>query len=124
MTRNHLFGLIVAACAFAAAATPNASAQSAADQTAAAPAAPLAQIQTYYDGVKDIFRQTAVMLGGAVGAERPPLINIQNHCSRSLGQLRAILRQAQGGGGATPQLAQTAATGYQKCKSVFDRLAG
>ena len=121
MTRTRLLGLFVAVCAFTAAA---ASAQAPAAQTAAAQtAAPLVSIQQYYDNVKDIFRKTAVQLGSAVGADRPPLINVQNHCSRSLGKLRAMLRQAQAGGGATETLAASAQARYLQCKTVFDQVS-
>ncbi|MEM7523678.1 MAG: hypothetical protein AAF360_07995 [Pseudomonadota bacterium] len=100
-----------------------AAAQSAPPQTAAAPTL---TIEGYYEGVKDIFRSTAVKLGSAVGAEaRAPLINVQNHCSRSLGKLRAMLRQAKSGASdeaANRRLATSAQADYSRCKTAFDNV--
>lgn len=90
-------------------------------------AAPTLTIESYYEGVKDIFRSTAVKLGAAVGAEaRAPLINVQNHCSRSLGKLRAMLRQAQSAPdlATNRRLAQSALAPYSRCKTAFDGVDG
>jgi len=107
-----------------------AAAQSATQQPAApqqTAAAPTLTIEGYYEGVQDIFRSTAVKLGSAVGAEaRAPLINVQNHCSRSLGKLRAMLRQAQSAPDAATnrRLAQSALAPYSRCKTAFDSVNG
>lgn len=118
MIRNHLFGLIAACCALLSAGFAVAQANSA--QTASA-SAPIATIEEYYDSVKDIFKKSAVMLGAAVGPARPPLINVQNHCSRSLGKLRAILRQARSGGAgaAVEALAASAVAPFEECRAAF-----
>ncbi|MEM6490865.1 MAG: hypothetical protein AAF684_03030 [Pseudomonadota bacterium] len=118
--------IVIRSCASVAIAALIASAGVASAQTAPAQtaAAPTLTIEGYYEGVKDIFRSTAVKLGSAVGAaQRAPLINVQNHCSRSLGKLRAMLRQAQSvptDAATNSRLARTAQADYVKCKTAFD----
>lgn len=48
---------------------------------------------TYLEAVRNIYRETARMLGPAQGDERHALITLQNYCSRSLGRLRELLNQ-------------------------------
>lgn len=79
-------------------------------------------IQEYYDGVKKMFRQSAKMLGSAKKTDqRMRLINLQNHCSRSLGRLREILNEYET---ATPDRHMTlemwAKEPYDKCRAKFE----
>lgn len=50
------------------------------------------QIEEYYQGVRDMYREAAKLLGAAQGYdERKPIIRLQRVCSTSLGQLREAL---------------------------------
>ncbi len=97
--RRLVPALVMAVIAFAAIVSyERAHAQAAAAETQANEAGPAnvdinkQQIDGYYKEVKQIFRNSAKLLGRANGlAQRKPLIELQNHCSRSLGMIRAIL---------------------------------
>jgi len=50
-------------------------------------------VTAHLEGVRNIYRETARMLGSARPEERNDLITLQNYCSRSLGRLREMLNQ-------------------------------
>ncbi|MBL8669687.1 MAG: hypothetical protein JNK11_03470 [Alphaproteobacteria bacterium] len=76
---------------------------------------------TYLEAVRNIYRETARMLGAAQGDERHALITLQNHCSRSLGRLREMLNQAElkpVPNGAT--VVGNARQIYEECKTRYE----
>jgi len=79
-------------------------------------------VREYYQGVRQLYREAARMLGAAVGPEaRAPIISLQRHCSRSLGGIKEKLNLLEFRQNDL-NLRRKAEAEYFDCKRRFDQV--
>lgn len=79
-------------------------------------------VREYYQGVRQLYREAARMLGAAIGAEaRAPIIRLQRKCSRSLGGIKEKLNLLEFRTNDL-NLRKKAEAEYYACKQQFDQV--
>ena len=75
------------------------------------------EIEGYYQGVRSLYKEAAIMLGAAQGyAARKPIISVQRACATSLGGLRKVLDSGNASPATAAGLLPDARALHQSCE--------